>query len=90
MWAISCLKLGFCAVGGKVGNLGLERLRDVGSGIDDCRAEIKNFAGIAFPCARKSAGLGVQAHAKQAVVLRSSRAEHVCEGHAANFTDNVR
>ena len=63
-------ELVFGAVGRKIGDLRLERLGNVGGGIDNGRAEIEDFAGIALPGSGEAAGFGVQPHAQQGVVLR--------------------
>ena len=62
------LELVFGAVGGEVGNLGLEGQHLVGGGVDDGCAEVKNALRVAAPMQREFGGIRIQAHAQERLV----------------------
>jgi hypothetical protein len=52
--------------------LGLERNGQVGRDIDNVRAKVINFAGVALHASGKLAGLGVETHTQEGAVLALS------------------
>ncbi|MNN99262.1 hypothetical protein D3C81_2188540 [compost metagenome] len=78
-------ELVFGAVGGEIGDLRLERVHQIGGGIDDGGAEVVDLRGIALHRGRKAVGFGIEPHAQHGLVLRAGVAQHVEESHGVRF-----
>ena len=77
------LELTLGAVRGKVGNLRFEGDHQIGCGLHNGSAKIKNAAGIAAQRAREAGRLWVQSHAHHGLVAALSCAQPVKKAHRA-------
>ena len=75
-------KLGFSAVGMKVGDLRFESHHQIGHAVHNGGAKVVNLAGVAPEVARKAGGVRVQTHAKHGLVALGGCAELVHKGGA--------
>ena len=84
------LKLIFGAMRGKVGDLWFEAANEIGGGINDVGTKTKDGVIPALEVNRKFGGIGVEANAKQRIILFPCGGEHLGESHAESFNISPR